>query len=104
MGHCEMLLAVAGLDRKGIADLTRHLAEGDWSRFTPGERAALTFARKLATPVTAPRDFNDLVTHLGRARAVDVAWWTCHCHYMTRVADAFQLPLEKDNVFDAFAP
>jgi hypothetical protein len=28
-----------------------------------------------------------------------VVWWTARCHYMTRVADAFQLPLERDNVF-----
>jgi hypothetical protein len=104
MGHCEMQLAVAGLDKNAIAGLTRSLAEGDWSRFPPGERAALSFARKLATPATAAEDFSKLVNHLGRSRAVDVAWWVCHCHYMTRVADAFQLPLEKDNVFDAFAP
>jgi hypothetical protein len=28
-----------------------------------------------------------------------VIWWACRCHYMTRVADAFQLPLERENVF-----
>src|SRR5262245_2655154 len=104
MGHCEMMLAVAGLDQNAVAEQTRRLARGDWSRFSPGERAALTFARKLATPATAPEDFQGLVPHLGRARAVDVAWWACHCHYMTRVADAFQLPLEKHNVFDGFVP
>jgi hypothetical protein len=104
MGHCEMLLAVAGLDKNAVAHLTRNLAEGDWSRFTDGERSALAFARKLATPATAAGDFGKLVNHLGRARAVDVAWWVSHCHYMTRVADAFQLPLEQGNVFDAFAP
>jgi multidrug efflux pump subunit AcrA (membrane-fusion protein) len=30
-----------------------------------------------------------------------VLWWAARCHYMTRVADAFQLPLERDNVFKA---
>jgi hypothetical protein len=30
---------------------------------------------------------------------LDVLWWACRCHYMTRVADAFQLPLEEKNVF-----
>jgi len=29
---------------------------------------------------------------------MDVIWWACRCHYMTRVADAFQLPLERENV------
>jgi hypothetical protein len=33
MGHCEMLLAVAGLDNKEIAERTRLLASGDWSSF-----------------------------------------------------------------------
>lgn len=99
-----MLLAVAGLDKPGVTTHTRRLAEGDWSRFSPGERAALAFARSLATPTSAARDFNMLAAQLGKARALDVAWWSCHCHYMTRVADALQLPLEKDNVFDGFAP
>ena len=54
------------------------------------------------------RMVNDQVTdediaHLKRAfgpdRALDVIWWACRCHYMTRVADAFQLPLERENVF-----
>ena len=38
--------------------------------------------------------------HFGPERALDVVWWACRCHYMTRVADAFQLPLERENVFD----
>ena len=42
-----------------------------------------------------------LVRHFGPERALDVIWWACRCHYMTRVADAFQLPLEREN---AFAP
>jgi hypothetical protein len=30
---------------------------------------------------------------------VDLIWYAGRCNYMTRVADAFQLPLERDNVF-----
>jgi hypothetical protein len=30
---------------------------------------------------------------------VDLIWYGSWCNYMTRVADAFQLPLERDNVF-----
>lgn len=30
----------------------------------------------------------------------DVVWWSCRCHYMTRIADSFQPPLEKENVFE----
>ncbi len=103
MGHCTMLLAVAGLDRQTVHEHTEKLAGGDWSRFSPAERAALGFARKLADgrPVSA-RDYQGLVAHYGRDRALDVLWWVCQCHYMTCVADAFQLPLEGGNVFDGF--
>ena len=38
--------------------------------------------------------------HFGTERALDVIWWACRCHYMTRVADAFQIPLERENVFE----
>src|SRR5579884_3880917 len=101
MGHCEMLLAVAGLSETEIAARTGQLARGDWSGFTPAEQAAFAFARKQArAPASMTRaDYEMLVRHFGPERALDVLWWSCRCHYMTRVADAFQLPLERDNVF-----
>lgn len=101
MGHCEMLLAVAGLQNNEIADRTRRLASGDWSSFTPADRAAFHFARKQAKAPwsIAAADVEELTRHFGRERALDVIWWSCRCHYMTRVADAFQLPLERENVF-----
>jgi hypothetical protein len=103
MGHCEMLLAVAGLDEEAVEERTRRLASGDWSSFSPAERAAFHFARKQArTPWAVGRTERDeLVKQFGVERAVDVIWWACRCHYMTRVADAFQLPLERENVFSA---
>ncbi len=101
-----MLLAVAGLDDKEIHERTRRLASGDWSSFPPAEQAAFAFARKQArTPWAITReDVDTLVKHFGQERALDVIWWTCRCHYMTRVADGFQLPLEKENVFMAPTP
>ena len=104
MGHCQMQLAVAGLAQEDIKERTRQLAGGDWSGFTPAEQAAFAFARKLgkASSVSAA-DFRRLKEHFGQERAVDLVWWVCRCHYMTCVADAFQLPLERDNVFDGFA-
>src|SRR5258707_10168055 len=105
MGHCEMLLAVAGLDQAAVTERTNLLASGDWSRFSPAERAAFAFARKQAkrpSSITA-EDVDELVHHFGTERALDVIWWACRCHYMTRVADAFQLPLERENVFSGFA-
>ena len=97
-----MLLAVAGLDDNAVAERTSRLAGGDWSAFSPAERAAFAFARKQAlspASITA-EDVQGLVRHFGTERALDVIWWACRCHYMTRVADAFQLPLERENVFE----
>jgi hypothetical protein len=102
MGHCEMLLAVAGLDKSAVIERTKVLASGDWSSFSPGDRAAFAFARKQAEkPASINRsDIQELVSHFGKARALDIIWWACRCHYMTRVADGFQLPLERENVFE----
>ena len=104
MGHSEMLLAVAGMPEEEVAATTRRLA-GDLSDFPPKERAAFAFARKQAKspPSVTAEDFDELVRHFGSQRALEVLWWSCRCHYMTCVADAFQLPLEKENVFDGFA-
>jgi alkylhydroperoxidase family enzyme len=106
MGHCEMLLAVAGLETDAITDRTRRLAEGDWSDFTLAEQAAFAFARKQAkNPAGITKeDVAKLQQRFGMDRALDVIWWSCRCHYMTRVADAFQLPLEKENVFQDKPP
>jgi hypothetical protein len=101
MGHTEMGLAVAGLTREQIEAATRRLASGDWSGFPPEYRAGFRFARKQAkTPagVTAA-DFAELEKECGREKAWQIVWWSSRCHYMTRFADAFQMPLEKDNVF-----
>jgi alkylhydroperoxidase family enzyme len=96
-----MLLAVAGLDEDTITERTRRLAEGDWSSFSPAERAAFGYTRKMsqAPANMTAADVQELQRHFGPERALDIIWWACRCHYMTRVADAFQLPLEKQNVF-----
>jgi len=96
-----MLLAVAGLDKSALDERTHRLASGDWSSFPPGDRAAFLFARKQAKePWTiTSEDVRRLIDHFGEERTLDIIWWACRCHYMTRVADAFQIPLERDNVF-----
>jgi alkylhydroperoxidase family enzyme len=101
MGHCEMLLAVAGLDDKEIGERVTKLAAGDWSMFTAADRAAFRYARKVSLKPASltTDDYRELERHFGPVRALDVVWWSARCHYMTRVADAFQLPLEKENVF-----
>ena len=104
MGHCEMLLEVAGLDRNAVLDRTRRLAGDDWSCFPPEEQHAFAYARKLTkTPWDlTTRDFKLLETDMGPAKAMATFWWLCRGLYMTRVSDGFQLPLERDNVFADF--
>ncbi|MGL4424433.1 MAG: hypothetical protein ACRCZF_27515 [Gemmataceae bacterium] len=96
-----MLLAVAGLNTKQIAERTKQLADGDWSRLPLPERTGFLYARQMTEKPwsVTDLDFAKLVQVFGKPRAVDVVWWASRCHYMTRVADAFQLPLEKENVF-----
>lgn len=100
MGHSQMCLAVAGLSAAQVEHLTRRLA-GDWSDFPPAEQAAFAFVRKQAQDPAAitAADIQELERQLGQARAWQVIWWSCRCHYMMTVADAFQLPLEHDNPF-----
>ncbi|MBX9585404.1 MAG: hypothetical protein K2X87_34285 [Gemmataceae bacterium] len=101
-----MVLAVAGLNSAGVDARVRRLAGGDWSSFRPDGRTAFRFAHKQAKNPAAveARDVRALAGRCGPERALDVDWWSCRCHYMTCVADAFQLPLEGTNVFDGFAP
>src|SRR4051794_32685403 len=101
MGHCEMLLAVAGLDEDAVREKTKQLASGDWSKFSPAERAAYFFARKQTNEPWSihATDLQDLTGHSGPHRALDVLWWWCRCHSRPRVADGLQLPLERENVF-----
>ncbi len=104
MGHCEMLLEVAGLDKNGVAERTRRLASDDWSSFPPKEQRAYAFARKLTkTPwELSAVDYKTLEADLGPEDAMATFWWLCRGLYMTRVSDGFALPLERDNVFEDY--
>jgi alkylhydroperoxidase family enzyme len=101
MGHCEMLLEVAGLDKKAVAERTRRLAGDDWSCFPPAEQRAYAYARKLSqTPWDLTGDdYRALEKALGSDKAMFTFWWLCRGLYMTRISDGFQLPLERENVF-----
>jgi hypothetical protein len=101
MGHSEMGLAVAGLKPEEIKSLTKKLAAGDWSDFPKWQKTAFELAYKLSK---SPSSFTDkdraaLIEFYGYERAIDLIWYVSWCNYMTRVADAFQLPLEKENCF-----
>src|SRR5262245_61032139 len=101
MGHSEMGLAVAGLKQDQIQELTQKLAKGDWTVFPPAQRVALQFAHKFAKEPAAvtDKDIGAIVDVFGADRALDLIWYNAWCNYMTRVADAFQFPLEQENVF-----
>ena len=97
-----MLLAVAGLDDKAIQERTRKLADGRLvaaSRRPSGRRSPSPARCRRSRGRSTDEDVERLSAHFGPERALDVIWWACRCHYMTRVADAFQLPLERENVF-----
>jgi hypothetical protein len=102
MGHSEMLLAVAGMTPDEVADRVRRLA-GDGAGLSAEEKAAFAFARKQATRPWAvtDADVEELEAAVGSGRAWQIIWWASRCHYMTKVADAFQLPLEPENPFRA---
>ena len=101
MGHCEMLLEVAGLHAEEVADRTERLGSANWSSFSPIEQRCYAYARKLSqTPwELTPADYESLVADLGADQAMATFWWLCRGLYMTRVSDGFQLPLERENVF-----
>lgn len=101
MGHAEMSLAVAGLNELQIDEKKRMLASGDWSSLPPDQRGVLHYARKLSKQ---PRSIDDadvqtLIRHFGSDRSIDWIYHVCWANFMTRFADAFQLPLEATNVF-----
>ena len=101
MGHSQMLLAVAGLSEEEVQQRARELAEGNWSVFSASERRAFQFAHQISkepAKITGG-DIRALSDAVGKHRAVDVIWFCSWCNYMTRFADAFQLPLETENVF-----
>ena len=96
-----MLLAVAGLKDDELKQRTRRLADGKWESFTPAERLAYGFAYKLSrkpADVTAA-DVAAVEKAFGPERAIDLIYYVGWVNYMTRIADAFQLPLERENVF-----
>src|SRR5205823_2646968 len=89
------------LKSEDVRARTRRPARGDWSDFPAAERAAFGLADKLSRGPAAvtDQDRSALVSLFGENRAMDLVWYTAWSSYMTRVADAFQLPLEREYVF-----
>ncbi len=101
MGHCEMLLEVAGLDAGQVDSRLRRLAGVDWSSFPEQEQRTFAYAWKLTTTPweLTDADYAQLENDYGPKNALAIFFWLCRGLYMTRVSDGFQLQLESDNVF-----
>jgi len=96
-----MSLAVAGLNDTDLKARVKLLAGTDWSALPAYERQGYRFAAKLTRDPAAvtPAEVAAVAETFGPHRTADLIWYTAWCNYMTRVADAFQLPLERENVF-----
>ena len=101
MGHCEMNWEVAGFDRNKISQISRQLAENDWSTFSEAEQKALDFARRLTRSPWAisKTDLDNLRQGFGDQRAFFIAVNASRYNYMTRISNGFQLTLESGNPF-----
>ena len=66
MGHSEMLLAVAGLQRDEIGARVRKLESGDWSDFPPAERAAFGISPPICP---LPRHLSHVTSHIAHSIA-----------------------------------
>jgi alkylhydroperoxidase family enzyme len=82
------------------------MADRQWSTFTPAEQATFALASRMTTTpwAVSDQDWLRVVSMLGPERALDAVWWISRCQFMTKVSDAFQLQLERDNVFADFEP
>lgn len=96
-----MSLAVAGLKKDELKQRTKKLAAGEWSEFPPAYRLAFQLGDRLTREPASvgAADVTALTEAFGRHRAVDVIFYVAWGNYMTRVGDAFQLPLERENPF-----
>lgn len=95
MGHVVMISAVAGIPEGEILSLEDPL-QADARR-----RAAFDYARKLTlTPAAIRRgDIDALREHFTDKEIVELTFQVCRYNTMNRLADAFGVPLERENAF-----
>lgn len=89
-------LAKQRLRELGQTDDQIFALDGDWSAFTPGERAMFTVAKKLAsTPIVmTDDDANEAMKHTGPREVVQLVSYVTGRAYFDRVTEAAGLPLE----------
>ena len=91
LGHQEVKLASAGMTDDQIAAL-----DGDWSEFTPKERAAFAFTKKLTYEPNAitDADIDRLQTHYNDAQIVEIITAVAGFNAMNRWTGALRIPQE----------
>jgi alkylhydroperoxidase family enzyme len=95
-GHQEVKLAAEGLSEETIAAL-----DGDWTEFTPAERAAFALARKLTLdPQTVGDDDIDrLRAHYQDVQIVEILLTIAANNAMNRWTGGLAIPQEGHRVF-----
>ncbi|QEH38939.1 hypothetical protein OJF2_75490 [Aquisphaera giovannonii] len=96
MGHQESKLAAAGMVDDEIAEL-----DGDWSAFTPRDRAAFGLARKLTYEPhrMARADIDALRPHFNDAQILEVVNAVANFNSMNRWTGALRIPQEEHRVY-----
>jgi alkylhydroperoxidase family enzyme len=95
MGHVVMTSELSGVSRDEV------LAIEDPARLDPTRAAVFAFARKVTRDPAAIRreDVDALRPHLTDAQIVELVLAICRYNTLNRLADAFGVPLERENVF-----
>jgi alkylhydroperoxidase family enzyme len=94
LAHARDRLRALGLDDDAIFAIDK---EGG-STFTPGERVAFVFARKLTVDpaLIGDADFNDLKKYYSDSEIAELIYHVNHDVFFNRLTEAAQLPLEGD--------
>lgn len=90
-----MTSELAGVSRDEVLKIE------DPARLDPKRAAVFAFARKVTRDPAAVRreDVDALRPHLTDAQIVELVLAICRYNTMNRLADAFGVPLERENVF-----
>jgi alkylhydroperoxidase family enzyme len=95
MGHVVMTSELAGVPEDDVLSIE------DRAREDPMREAVFAFSRKVTRDPASVRqeDIDALRPHLSDAQIVELVFAICRYNTMNRLADAFGVPLERDNVF-----
>ncbi len=93
MGHVVMTSELAGVPEHDVLCIEESA--------DPMRRAVFAFARKVSRePASVTQeDVDSLRPYLNDAQIVELVFAVCRYNTMNRLADAFGVPLEKENVF-----